>query len=86
MGIEVLNEPPTTVIWDTMNPIKRFPPSDEEMSKGSAPITFDFIYEFYERVYHKLRDVIREETYIDFHDGFSLNEWEDFFKKIILKM
>ncbi len=80
-GIEVLNEPATTAIWDTMNPIKRFPPRDEEMSKGSAPIEFDFLYDFYKRVYHKLRDVIKEETYIVFHDGFSLDEWEDSFTK-----
>ena len=80
-GIEVLNEPATTAIWDTMNPIKRFPPRDKEMSKGSAPISFDFLYDFYKRTYNKLRDVIKEETYIVFHDGFSLDKWKSFFKE-----
>lgn len=80
-GIQVLNEPATESIWSTMNPLKRYPPRDKSLSKGSAPISFDFLYKFYKRIYKKLRKVISNDTFIVFHDGFDLTKWNDFFAK-----
>ena len=38
-GIQPLNEPITENMWETMDIQNRYAPADQEMAKGSAPIT-----------------------------------------------
>lgn len=80
-GIEVINEPITENMWKTMNPLERFPARDDSLSKGSAPITFDFLEAFYLEAYQELRAILPADKVIVFHDGFELNRWKHFFKK-----
>lgn len=41
-GIQPLNEPITENMWETMDIQNRYAPADQEMAKGSAPITMKF--------------------------------------------
>ena len=68
---------------------KRYPPVDKEMAKGSGPVPYDFIRQFYKDAYDRLRVYLPEEKYIVFHDGFELTIWKDFmqedkYKNIVL--
>lgn len=56
-GIEILNEPLTPKMWDIIKPQEQFPPRDESMAEGSAPISFEFLYDFYTKAYNELRIV-----------------------------
>lgn len=79
-GIEIINEPITKNMWDTMNPMDRYPARDSEISLGSKPISLSFLYEFYLNAYNKLRGILPEEIMIVFHDGFELHQWKSFFE------
>lgn len=79
-GIEILNEPLTPKMWDIIKPQSQFPPRDEKMAEGSAPISFDFLYDFYTKSYNELRMVLPKDKVIVFHDGFDLSAWKDFFQ------
>ncbi|MBF6625959.1 cellulase family glycosylhydrolase [Aerococcaceae bacterium zg-BR9] len=79
-GIQVLNEPVTESIWESMNPQKRYPPRDKKLADGSRAISFDFLYDFYKKSYRKMRKYLPLDKKIVFHDGFELEKWEDFFK------
>ena len=88
-GIEVLNEPALPKAWEMMDMQKRYPPVDKEMAKGSGPVPYDFIRQFYKDAYDRLRVYLPEEKYIVFHDGFELTIWKDFmqedkYKNIVL--
>lgn len=76
-GIEVLNEPATQKMYASMT--KRYVPRDVKMAQGNAPITLDFLYQFYERAYRLLRLILDDDKVIMFHDGFELGKWEEFF-------
>lgn len=78
-GIEVLNEPATAEMFKDMT--RRYKPREPEKAKGSAPITFDFLYQYYLDCYQILRPILPDDKVIMFHDGFDLNKWEDFFKQ-----
>jgi aryl-phospho-beta-D-glucosidase BglC (GH1 family) len=80
-GIEVLNEPITEGIWDQLNPQKRYKARDDDMAKGSKPISFEFLYSFYKEAYSNLRQILPDDKVIVFHDGFQLHNWMDFFKE-----
>lgn len=80
-GIEVINEPITKRIWKTMNPQKRYIPRDLKLAVDSAPISLEFLQEFYKEAYFRLRNILPEETVISFHDGFELHSWKEFFKE-----
>lgn len=79
-GIEILNEPLTPKMWDIIKPQEQFPPRDKKIAKGSAPISFDFLYDFYTKAYNELRMVLPTDKVIVFHDGFDLSAWKDFFQ------
>lgn len=79
-GIQILNEPATEGMWESMNPLKRFPARDKEMAEGSAPINLEFLYGFYQEAYGQLREILPDDKVIVFHDGFELHAWEEFFK------
>jgi len=79
-GIEILNEPLTPKMWDIIKPQEQFPPREEKMAEGSAPISFDFLYNFYTKAYNELRMVLPKDKVIVLHDGFDLSMWKDFFQ------
>ncbi|MBR7927537.1 cellulase family glycosylhydrolase [Aerococcaceae bacterium zg-ZUI334] len=79
-GIQVLNEPATPIIWENMNPQKRYPPRDEKLASGSKAISLEFLFDFYEKAYIRMRQYLPLDKKVVFHDGFELEIWEDFFK------
>lgn len=80
-GIEVLNEPALEGIWNVMNIEKRYPAADPELAKGTAPIRFDFICDFYEKAYDRIRKHMPEDKYVVIHDGFDIKLWKNFMRE-----
>lgn len=78
-GIEVLNEPATQDMYELM--MKRFKARDPELSKENAPISFEFLYQFYRQAYNQIRSILPIDKVIMFHDGFDISKWEKFFKE-----
>jgi aryl-phospho-beta-D-glucosidase BglC (GH1 family) len=77
-GIEVLNEPATEKMFNSM--IQRYEPRDKEKAQGSAPVTFEFLYDYYKNAYELLRNILPDEKIIMFHDGFDIDKWQNFFE------
>lgn len=80
-GIQLVNEPITEKMWSTMKPLERYEARDAAMAQGSGPLTMAFLQEFYLEAYGKLREILRPETIIAFHDAFELHAWKEFFAK-----
>ncbi len=80
-GIEVINEPLTENMWDTMNVQQRYPAVDPEMAQGSAPITFEFLRKFYMDAYDAMVPYMADDKYVVIHDGFELKVWKDFMQE-----
>ena len=80
-GIEVLNEPALSWMWDTMDVQKRYPPVDKEMAEGSGPISREFIRQFYLDAYERISPYLAEGKYVVIHDGFELKIWKDFMQE-----
>ena len=78
LGIEPLNEPLTGGAWDVFDISNRYPPVDPELAKGSAPITMEFLRDFYTKAYDRIRKHMAADKYVVFHDGFQLHAWKDF--------
>ncbi|MFD1175831.1 glycoside hydrolase family 5 protein [Paenibacillus puldeungensis] len=88
-GIGVLNEPITERTWNAMDIQNRYKPVDLELAAGSAPISLDFLREFYVEAYRRMRRYLPEDKVIVIHDGFELKAWKDFmreaeFKNVVL--
>ncbi len=88
-GIGILNEPITEHMWNVMDIQSRYKPVDEEMARGSAPISMKFLRQFYIDAYHRIRLHLPEDKAVVFHDGFELKIWKDFmrekeFKNVVL--
>lgn len=79
-GIEILNEPITEKMWQQMNPQERYAPRDLLLAEGSKPIRLDFLYDFYLKAYHDLRQILSDDKVIVMHDGFELHAWKEFFE------
>ena len=80
LGIEPVNEPLTDAAWDVFDISNRYPPVDPELEKGSAPITLEFLRDFYTKAYDRIRKHMDADKYVVFHDGFQLHAWKDFFQ------
>lgn len=80
-GIEVLNEPITEKAWKLMDVPNRYPAVDKEMAEGSGPNTLEFLKEFYQKAYDRIRKFMPEEKYVVIHDGFELLAWKDFMRE-----
>jgi hypothetical protein len=80
-GIEAINEPALPKMWEVMDIQKRYPPMDPEMGKGSQPISYEFIRQFYLDAYDRLRKYMPEDKYVVLHDGFELGIWKDFMRE-----
>lgn len=80
-GIEVLNEPITEKAWKLMDVPNRYPAVDKEMAEGSGPNTLEFLREFYQKAYDRIREYMPKEKYVVIHDGFELLAWKDFMRE-----
>ena len=80
-GIQPLNEPVTENMWETMDVQKRYAPVDPELAKGSAPITMDFLRQFYLDAYDRISAYMPKDKYVVIHDGFELMAWKDFMQE-----
>lgn len=79
MGIEVVNEPISHMVW-------RFAAStrmaaDPEEAKGSGFVPTAFLKRYYEDAYLRLRAILPEDRTIVFHDGFRFGPWRRFFRE-----
>ena len=88
-GIEVINEPVTENMWETMKVPERYPAVDPELAEGSGPVTLDFLRGFYKDAYDRIRKYMPEEKYVVIHDGFELKAWkgymqEEKYKNVVL--
>lgn len=79
-GIQILNEPVTKRLWETMNIQKRYPPVDLAMAEGSGPISIAFLKDFYVKAYRRMRPYLPLDKAVVFHDGFELMAWKDFMR------
>ena len=59
-GIEVINEPVTENMWETMKVPERYPAVDPELAEGSGSVTFDFLRGFYKDAYDRIRKYMPE--------------------------
>lgn len=80
-GIEVINEPISEKMWESMNISSRYQAVDEEMAKGSKGISLLFLKQFYKEAYERIRTCMPEDKYVVIHDGFELKEWKDFMQE-----
>ena len=80
-GIQPLNEPITENMWETMDVQNRYAPADTELAKGSAPITMDFLRQFYLDAYDRISEYMPKDKYVVIHDGFELMAWKDFMQE-----
>lgn len=80
MGIQPVNEPITEPMWETMQVPERYPAVDPELAAGSAPVTLEFLQNFYTEAYRRLRPHMDDDKYVVFHDGFQLKAWKEFFQ------
>ncbi|SEA91196.1 Aryl-phospho-beta-D-glucosidase BglC, GH1 family [Pseudobutyrivibrio sp. ACV-2] len=78
LGIEPINEPISEEMWESMAVQKRYPPVDEQLAKGSAPISFDWLTEFYDKAAERILPNVASDKYIVFHDGFRLHAWKEY--------
>lgn len=81
MGIQIVNEPNTESSWNIFNISERYKPVDEEMAKGSGPVSFEFLRGFYTEAYHRMRKYLPIEKAVVFHDGFDIYKWKDFMQE-----
>ncbi|MCR5415763.1 MAG: cellulase family glycosylhydrolase [Pseudobutyrivibrio sp.] len=77
-GIEPINEPVSEEMWEGMGVQKRYPPVDQEMAKGSGPISFEWLKDFYDKAAEKILPNIDDGKYIVFHDGFRVDSWQEY--------
>ena len=80
-GIEVINEPVTERAWKMFDVPNRYPAANPAMAEGSAPVTMEFLKDFYKKAYDRIRAFLPEEKYVVIHDGFELTAWKDFMQE-----
>lgn len=83
LGIEVVNEPISWIVY--MTSPSRNKAADKEEAKGSSYVPMKFLKRFYKEAYRRLRTILPEEKVICFHDGFRLTSWNRFFRKSGMK-
>lgn len=88
-GIEVLNEPISEELWETMHIQERYVPVDAKIAEGSHGISLAFLRNFYSKAYERMRKYLPDEKYIVIHDAFQLTSWKDFmqteeYKNVVL--
>lgn len=79
LGIQPLNEPIVgNGAWEDMDVMYRYQPVDDELLAASAPISMDFLKDFYRKVYERLRPLLPENKWIVYHDAFGMWNWFTF--------
>ncbi len=84
-GIQPINEPVSEEMWETMGVATRYKPVDPELAEGSRGNTHEFLEQFYNDAYDRIRPNIADDKYVVFHDGFTLHAWKNFFAQERLK-
>lgn len=78
-GIQPLNEPIVgDGAWEDMDVMYRYQPVDDELLAVSAPISMDFLKDFYLRAYERLHPLLPEDKWIVYHDAFGMWNWFTF--------
>lgn len=77
-GIELLNEPLTPEIFGYMNVSTIYKPVDAERAKGTCPVEWDFLEDFYKKGYDLITPYMAEDKFVVLHDGFDLLHWKNF--------
>lgn len=78
-GIQPLNEPLVgNQEWADMDVKDRYKPVDEELYELSAPISLEFLKEYYQKVYERLHPLLSDGKWIVYHDAFSVWNWFTF--------
>ena len=80
-GIEILNEPISQKMWDSMNIQERYKPVDAALAAGSRGYDPEVLRTFYVTAYDRIRKYLPEDKYVVIHDGFDLTAWKDFMRE-----
>lgn len=83
LGIEVLNEPISFLVYRTAPSTGKA--EDKQEAKGSGYVPMGFLKAFYRKAYQIIRPHLAEDKIIVFHDGFRPRAWKDFFVKEKMK-
>jgi len=83
LGIEVLNEPISWLVYITAPSTGKA--KDKEEAKGSGYVPLSFLRGFYTDAYRRLRAILPEDKLIVFHDGFRVSSWNRFFRESGMK-
>lgn len=78
-GIELLNEPVSEDILKFVGP--RYQARDPKQAEGSTAVPTEVLKDFYLKGYEAVRRHCSEDVAVVIHDGFRLEEWEDFMPK-----
>lgn len=78
-GIQPLNEPLVgNQKWSDMDVKDRYKPVNEELYEASAPVSLEFLKEYYQKVYDRLHPLLPDGKWIVYHDAFSMWNWFTF--------
>lgn len=77
-GIEILNEPVSAKLWKDFKVQERYQPVEPEIAQGSAPVTHEFLVDFYHEAYARINRHLADGKFVVFHDNFELEAWFDF--------
>ncbi len=80
-GIEILNEPVSTEMWETMAVAQRYAPVEPEKAAGSKGYEMGQLREFYLTAYDKINPHLAEDKVVVIHDGFDFTAWKDFMQE-----
>lgn len=75
-GIELLNEPVSQELWEENK--TKYRPRDSKRAEGSTYVPTQVLKEFYQEGYQRVRKHCLGDVAVVLHDGFRLEEWEDF--------
>lgn len=78
-GIELLNEPASEEILKKLK--HRYLPRHPEQAVGSQAVPTEVLKDFYKKGYEVIRKYCSSEIAVVIHDGFRLEEWENFMPK-----
>ena len=75
-GIELLNEPVSKEVLEINK--ERYSPRDPQRAEGSTYVPTEILKEFYLKGYERVCRHCGEHVKVVLHDGFRLEEWENF--------
>ncbi len=78
-GIELLNEPISEAMWEFTK--ARYQARDPKRAEVSYFVPTDLLKDFYHKGYDAVRKHCSDDVAVVLHDGFRLEEWENFMPK-----